>query len=176
MKRQTVAKAAVMRILAAAPSKHRALVALKRYGTNDAMMAALSTDLERAYLGFLTQVANEEIHDTESEEEQEDVVCGREGCKGKAEDKFYLPATGALQDRPLCGEYHGDAVKALGKHNERKKPGHKKWKVMCSHWIKDNPKDKTVDCWSCTNDACADAAKAKRHSALVQALWRDRRC
>ena len=162
-KRQSVAKTAVGRILAAAPSKYRALVALKPYGTNEAMMAALSCDPERAYLGFLTQVANETIHDTDSDNDEEDVVCGREECKDKADDSYYLPGAGSLQDRPLCGKCHSDAVEALGLENKRKKPGHKRWKIMCSHWIKNNPKSKTEICWSCASNACADEVKAGRH-------------
>ena len=34
---------------------------------------------------------------------------------------------------------------------------------MCSHWIQANPKDKAIGCWSCESNACAEAAKAKRH-------------
>jgi hypothetical protein len=57
-KRQTLASAALSRVINANASKFWALTALKRCGSDDALAAALSGDPERKYLAMLSQASS----------------------------------------------------------------------------------------------------------------------
>jgi len=158
-RRQALAIAALSVVIRAPPSKFRALTALKRCGSDEALADALSDDPERRYLVMLTDAATQtsegqEDSDSEADTEPE---CGRVGCSEESESKYSISKTGeAKEDLPLCAECHAQCVLGLAAKNKRKAPGHARWPHMAAHWVLNNPKAGDAGCWSCDKKAETD--------------------
>ena len=156
-KRQSMAIAALSRVIQAAPSRYRALTALKRCGSAEALDAALSDDPERKYLAMLSKASildNDVGEETESDDDDAP-GCRRVGCKSPATSACTIAATDAGEELPLCAECHALMIKKLAGKNKRKKPGHPRWPHMAAHWISQNPLAVGVGCWSCDKMATA---------------------